>query len=257
MRTVVARENVKIRTASGTSQPPEKKTELAAMNRIAFLILLVACTETSCNTATDEVQARPKFLALGDSYTIGESVAPQLRWPNQLTDSLEALGTVMEPATIVATTGWTTSDLQSGMDAADIHETNWDLVSLLIGVNNQYQGLPIDAYAVEFEALMDEAIALAGGRADRVFVVSIPDYGYTPFGEANQATISASLAAFNDTCRTRTLQRGLSHFDITGISQQWPDVEGLVASDGLHPSGLQYGLWVSSFVRQVEAKLND
>ena len=139
------------------------------MNRIAFLILLVACSGTSCNTAADEVQARPKLLALGDSYTIGESVAPQLRWPNQLTDSLEALGTVMEPATIVATTGWTTSDLQSRMDASDIHETNWDLVSLLIGVNNQYQGLPIDAYAVEFEALMDEAIALAGGRADRVF----------------------------------------------------------------------------------------
>ena len=133
MRTVVARENVKIRTAPGTSQPPEKKTELAAMKRIAFLIiLLVTCTGTSCNTATDEVQPRLKFLALGDSYTIGESVAPQLRWPNQLTDSLEALGTIMEPATIVATTGWTTSDLQSGMDAADIHETNWDLVSLLI-----------------------------------------------------------------------------------------------------------------------------
>ena len=202
------------------------------MNRIAFLILLVACTGTSCNTATDEVQARPKLLALGDSYTIGESVAPQLRWPNQLTDSLEALGTVMEPATIVATTGWTTSDLQSGMDASDIHETNWDLVSLLIGVNNQYQGLPIDAYAVEFEALMDEAIALAGGRADRVFVVSIPDYGYTPFGETNQATISASLAAFNDTCRTRALQRGLSHFDITGFPSNgrtsrasWPQTD--------------------------------
>ena len=81
-----------------------------------------------------------------------------------------------------------------------------------------------------------------------------------PSTKSNQPrlfTISASLAAFNDTCRTRALQRGLSHFDITLISQQWPDVEGLVASDGLHPSGLQYGLWVSSFVRQVEAKLND
>ena len=119
----------------------------------------------------------------------------------------------MEPATITATTGWTTSDLQSGMDAADIHKKRIGISDhrLLIGVNNQYQGLPIDAYAVEFEALMDEAIALAGGRADRVFVVSIPDYGYTPFREANRAHhLCVARFAFNDTCRTRALQRGLT-----------------------------------------------
>jgi acyl-CoA thioesterase-1 len=121
----------------------------------------------------------------------------------------------------------------------------------LIGVNNQYQGLPVEAYGPEFSALLERAIALAAGDAGRVFVVSIPDYGYTPFGVNNQSTISAELAQFNDTCRTRTLARGVAHFNITPISQEWPDTPGLVAADGLHPSGEQYGRWVASFADEV------
>ena len=195
-----------------------------------------------------------RYLALGDSYTIGESVLESERWPNQLVDSLrERLGSHHEvlDATLVATTGWTTANLEGGMDAAQVDTAEWDLVSLLIGVNNQYQGLPIEAYGPEFSALLERAIALAGGDAGRVFVVSIPDYGYTPFGVNNQSIISSELAQFNDTCRVRTVARGVAHFDITPISQEWPYTPGLVAADGLHPSGVQYGRWVASFADEV------
>ena len=195
-----------------------------------------------------------RYLALGDSYTIGEAVTPSARWPDQLVDALcPGLqdGDSLAPAHILATTGWTTADLKQGMDDAGLDTTAWDLVSLLIGVNNQYQGLPIEDYAQEFDELLDEAIGLAGGDKAHVFVVSIPDYGYTPFGQANLASISAALQAFNDTCRARTLAKDVAHFNITDISQQWPGTPGLVAVDGLHPSGVQYGLWVDSFAGEV------
>ena len=197
---------------------------------------------------------RNRYLALGDSYTIGESVPEAERWPNQLVDSLRArnAATVWNDAAIVATTGWTTANLSNGMDAAQVDTATWDLVSLLIGVNNQYQGLPVDDYANEFSALLDRAVSLTGGRSDRVFVVSIPDYGYTPFGASNQSSISAALQTFNDTCLARTQAAGIAHFNITPISQQHPDTPGLVAPDGLHPSGLQYSLWVESFVEGVQ-----
>lgn len=200
-----------------------------------------------------------RYLALGDSYTIGESVAEAERWPNQLVDSLRVrLGEHhhLLDASIVATTGWTTANLDAGMNAAQVDTAEWDLVSLLIGVNNQYQGLPVEAYGPEFSALLERAIALAGGDADRVFVVSIPDYGYTPFGVNNQSSISAELAQFNDTCKARTLARGVAHFDITPISQEWLNTPGLVAADGLHPSGVQYGRWVASFVDEVAGLLH-
>lgn len=202
----------------------------------------------------DEHSTEVRYLALGDSYTVGESVPEAERWPNQLVDSLRARteDASWNDAEIVATTGWTTANLSNGMDAAQVDSTTWDLVSLLIGVNNQYQGLPIDAYANEFSALLNRAVALTGGRSDRVFVVSIPDYGYTPFGASNQSSISAALQAFNDTCLARTQAAGIAHFNITPISQQHPETPGLVASDGLHPSGLQYSLWVESFVEGVQ-----
>lgn len=211
-------------------------------------------TVVGSNADTLELQGNHvRYLALGDSYTIGESVPEAERWPNQLVDSLRARneGTVWSDAEIVATTGWTTANLSNGMDAAQVDTATWDLVSLLIGVNNQYQGLSVEDYANEFGALLDRAVSLTGGRADRVFVVSIPDYGYTPFGASDQSSISAALQTFNDTCLARTQAAGIAHFNITPISQQHPDTPGLVAPDGLHPSGLQYSLWVESFVEGV------
>ena len=199
-----------------------------------------------------------RYLALGDSYTIGESVADGARWPQQLVDSLNRRhqdGPVLSPATIVATTGWTTADLDEGIDASQVDTSTWDLVSLLIGVNNQYQGLSLAAYEDEFSALLERAISLTGGRPERVFVVSIPDYGYTPFGQPNQEAISSDLAAFNATCMATSQALGVAHMDITPISQQWPGLVGLVASDGLHPSAQQYALWVEHFVEDVAVQI--
>lgn len=198
-----------------------------------------------------------RYLALGDSYTIGESVPPNQTWPKQLVNRLASwmpFDTLLDPV-VLATTGWTTSNLSQALDDAGHEDSTWDYVSLLIGVNNQYQGLSLEDYSNEFDVLLQRAIACADGRADRVFVVSIPDYGYTPFGQANQVAISGELQGFNAICRMRTLNAGVAHFDITPISQQWPQIESLVAADGLHPSGVQYGLWVDSFGPEVKALL--
>ena len=136
------------------------------------------------------------YLALGDSYTIGESVNESERWPNQLAEALTQKGTKVSQPKIIATTGWRTDNLKDAIIKADL-KNNYDLVSLLIGVNNQYQGKPADQYAIEFEDLLKTAIELAKGNSGNVFVVSIPDYGYTPFGKAKINAISKQIDEFN------------------------------------------------------------
>lgn len=197
-----------------------------------------------------------RYLALGDSYTIGESVDEQGRWPFQLTDILNSrfeLFTFSEPD-LIATTGWTTFELDSAMDLKNIDTARYDMVSLLIGVNNQYRGLPVDEYAEEYRVLLERAIQIAGGT-DRVFVVSIPDYGYTPFGQSNQDEISSALDIFNDSCRVITEARGVAHYNITPISRLWPEQGEWVAEDGLHPSANQYTAWVEYFADSVAMQL--
>lgn len=193
------------------------------------------------------------YLALGDSYTIGEGVPSSDRWPVQLSEAINSasLAYYVSAPTIIAQTGWNTQALSNAMDAANIDNEQYDLVSLLIGVNNQYQGLSLEQYETQFTALLQRAIAIAGGNLERVFVVSIPDYGYTPFGVNNQQQISTQLAAFNQACMELTEAAGVRHYNITPISQQWPSVDGLIAPDNLHPSGYQYSLWVESFLNDV------
>lgn len=182
--------------------------------------------------------AEPKFLALGDSYTIGESVAESERWPNQLAAKLK----IPQPK-IIATTGWRTDNLKDAIDAASL-KPEYDLVSLLIGVNNQYQGKPIEVYEREFEELLQTAIKLAKGKKKNVFVVSIPDYGFTPFGKAKQEKISEELDQYNAINKHIAAKYGVKYFNITEISRKGFEDAELVATDGLHPSGKMYGQWV-------------
>lgn len=188
-----------------------------------------------------------KFLALGDSYTIGESVLPEERWPVQLAARMRARGIEVESPDIIAKTGWTTDELVSGI-IRGAPMPPYDLVSLLIGVNNQYRGYSPEAYREEFAALLEQAIDFAGGDPGRVIVLSIPDWGVTPFG-ANDARgrtpaqISAEIALFNTINREETLRLGAHYVDITPISQEAKDDLTLLAPDQLHPSGKMYARW--------------
>ncbi|MGE0590892.1 MAG: SGNH/GDSL hydrolase family protein [Cyclobacteriaceae bacterium] len=211
-----------------------------------FLLLTILSTTMSAQNSQPL-----KYLALGDSYTIGESVAENERWPVQLAEQLRAKGFEIDKPRIIATTGWRTDNLKNGINIAQIKET-YDLVSLLIGVNNQYQGKPVDQYAIEYEDLLKTAVGLAGGDKEKVFVVSIPDYGFTPFGKPKQEKISKELDEFNEVNKRITESYGIQYFNITDISRHGFDDPELVASDGLHPSGRQYKLWVDRIVESLK-----
>jgi lysophospholipase L1-like esterase len=215
------------------------------MNSKAFLLLVFTLLSTSM-----QAQER-KYLALGDSYTIGESVSEAERWPNQLTDSLNRKGFKIGRPTIIATTGWRTDNLKNAMNIAQL-KPEYDLVSLLIGVNNQYQGKPADQYAKEFEDLLKTAIHLAKGKKENVIVVSIPDYGYTPFGKPKQEAITKAIDLFNEINARITYQHKVQYFNITEISRDGLTEPNLVASDGLHPSGKMYAEWVELIVKDLE-----
>jgi lysophospholipase L1-like esterase len=189
---------------------------------------------------------------LGDSYTIGQGVDAALRFPAQLADSLSARGIRLEPVQIIARTGWTTGNLLNAIAAQDPTEDQ-DLVTLLIGVNNEYQYRPLAEYEAEFQTCLEAAVRLAKGNRDRVCVISIPDYGYTPYGQSNQTVISGRIDAFNSINRQITTQQGIAYVDITPVSRQMR--EDFVASDGLHPSAIQYAAWVHEMVPVIETML--
>ena len=225
-----------------------------------------------------------RYLALGDSYTIGEGVAPAGRWPVQLAQALRSEGVMLGDPAIVATTGWTTDELAAALDAFDAgampierpvvgaaEAANalpgaspeklaasaaptcsnamaraWDFVSLLIGVNNQYRGRGVDEYHDQFAALLERAIAYAGGRAGRVLVLSIPDWGVTPFAaregrDADQ--VARELDAFNAVARELCGRGGVVFVDITPASRAHGGEAGMLVDDGLHPSAAMYALW--------------
>lgn len=184
-----------------------------------------------------------RYLALGDSYTIGESVAVKERWPVQLVAMLRAQGFQFDDPQIIATTGWTTDELNAGIDRAKLQGT-YDLVSLLIGVNNQYRGRDVNNYRAEFAALLKRAIDFAGGKSSRVLVLSIPDWGVTPFARGNdRAKIAREIDAFNAVNREETIRAGARYVDITPESRDAISDAALIALDGLHPSGKMYGEW--------------
>lgn len=191
-----------------------------------------------------------RFLALGDSYTIGESVAEVQRWPVQLTKALMDRGYHCTAPEIVAVTGWRTDDLRKAITERSLPR-NYNLVSLLIGVNNQYQGKSVSGYEQEFKELLDLAVKHAGDDRSKVFVLSIPDYGFTPFGKQKRKQISENIDRFNDINRKVTRENKIAYIDITDISRQGLEAPELVAEDGLHPSGKMYALWVERILQQI------
>lgn len=190
----------------------------------------------------DQATRALRHLALGDSYTIGEGVPETGRWPVQMGQRLAAEGLMLGPPRIVATTGWTTDELSAGMDAAQLTPP-FDLVTLLIGVNNQYRGRSAEEYIAQFSRLLARAVALAGDRPGRVVVVSIPDWGVTRFAREHghdAAAVGAALDRFNALARAAAEEAGAAFVDITDLSRKHPDE---LADDGLHPDARQYARW--------------
>jgi len=227
---------------------------------IVLLISLLGCAKSSTHTDTkmDTIQTEKSgnqlsYLALGDSYTIGEVVPQDQSFPYQLAATANLQALKIGKPTIVATTGWTTNELQAAIKSTSL-QPKYDIVTLLIGVNNQYRGYSIDTYRTEFKDLLQTAISYAGGNTAHVFVVSIPDWGATPFGKQsgrNIAEIAKEIDAFNAVNREETLKRSVSYTDITSASRNAATDGTLVAGDGLHPSGKMYQDWAAHILPSV------
>jgi lysophospholipase L1-like esterase len=239
------------------------------LSQLIFILLLTACTTTTpipppttsptstatlSPTVTPEVSVAPtstqetvempkiRYLALGDSYTIGEKVAPRNRWPNLLADLIKNEG-VESDVTIIARTGWTVQELWEGIQA-DPPEGTYDMVSLLIGVNDQYRDYPVDGYREDFRFMLGKAIEYAGGDPKRVVVLSIPDWAFTPFaGGQDSEPISLQIDEFNAVNLEETQNAGAYYVDVTIISRMALDDFDLIAGDRLHPSGKMYAMW--------------
>jgi len=186
-----------------------------------------------------------RYLALGDSYTIGEGVEAAGRWPLQLARALRGEGIALADPRIIATTGWTTDELAAAMDAAE-PLGGFDFVSLLIGVNNQYRGRSLEEYGLQFDALLARATQLAGDRPGRVLVLSIPDWGVTPFAAAggrDREAIARELDACNAAALALCAARGIAFVDIAPVSRARGAEPDMLADDGLHPSAAMYAQW--------------
>ena len=192
-----------------------------------------------------------RILALGDSYTIGEAVADDARWPVRLAALLRARSVEVAPPQIVAKTGWTTDELARGIEAAEPRGP-FDVVTLLIGVNNQYRGRPSSEYRNQLRDLLARAVAFAGGTSDHVIVLSIPDWSVTPFAEgSDRARVAREIEEFNAINLAEASRIGARYVDVTPISRRAAREPELIAGDGLHPSGSMYDEWAHAVLPET------
>jgi lysophospholipase L1-like esterase len=190
---------------------------------------------------------------LGDSYTIGESVPVYENFPYQTVQLLRSKGLKVLAPEIVAKTGWTTDELMAGIEKTKLLQ-EYDFVSLLIGVNNQYRGRSLEEYGQQFKILLSKAIYFAGGKKEHVFVISIPDWGATPFVEGrDRKKIAEEIDAFNRLKKKITLESNIQFIEITEGSRDAVTDASLVAKDKLHPSGKEYAKWARKLAEAILA----
>jgi lysophospholipase L1-like esterase len=218
---------------------------------LVILFFISGCFSSRKNevtmSAADQTAKQYYWLALGDSYTIGERLPPQDNFPNQVYAMMKNDTVDFQPPRIIAKTGWTTDELEAGIIAAynaDSSRTTYDFVSLLIGVNDQYRGHTVDSYKPAFEELLQIAISIAGNKAERVVVLSIPDWGVTPFADGrDRAQITREIDAYNAANKQIAEQYHVHYIDITPWTREAAADNSLLASDGLHPSAKEYKRW--------------
>lgn len=232
------------------------------MKHLAIILVLISSLYLNCmekENPENLMEAKTyTYLALGDSYTIGEGVDEKGRYPNQTVELLKAKGWDFEKPTIIAKTGWTTDELAKGVENAGIAGQTYDLVTLLIGVNNQYRGRSLENYESEFKKLLQDAIVYANGDSDRVVVISIPDWGVTPFAVnrgSDQAKIAKEIDGFNAAKKSIANQLGVHYIDITEEYRQIGALPEMVVSDDLHPSALVYGKWAQKLEKVILEKM--
>jgi lysophospholipase L1-like esterase len=228
---------------------------------LALILLFNSCAKQNINPINNNIKLmQPRevtYLALGDSYTIGESVPLAENFPNQLAKSLNSDSVLVTAPQIVAKTGWTTDELLDAISKTTFRN-KYDMVTLLIGVNNQYRNYDIAVFRTEFKKLLNLAINFASADTKKVFVLSIPDWGLTPFAQKNgrnEAQIAQEINTYNAICKEEAEKLNVKFIDITPISRLAKTDLSLLANDGLHPSGKMYELWVKELIKTINLKL--
>jgi lysophospholipase L1-like esterase len=231
---------------------------------LVFFILLIIFIVAMKKPVQDEgsLPMGHTYLALGDSYTIGEQVDTKDNFPNQATAILKERGILFGAPQIIAQTGWTTDELQTGINKAELRK-RYDLVTLLIGVNNEYRGRKVEEYALEFESLLKQAIQFAGNDIDHVIVLSIPDWGVTPFAAAclpdrqgrDKKQIAKEIDEYNSANELISGKYKVHYINVTESTRQGATDTSLLASDGLHPSGKEYAKWAKKVADFIQEKL--
>lgn len=217
------------------------------------VILIFSCAKDKYPLQMTDQKKQYSYLALGDSYTIGQSVLASENFPRQTVQLLTQQSFNFKEPEIVAKTGWTTDELQNNINSHSF-TPSYDVVTLLIGVNNQYRGRAVDTYKPEFESLLRQAIQFAGGKADHVIVLSIPDWGVTPFAAGrDRDQIATEIDEYNAANKLISENYKVNYIDITPWTREAANDLSLVAADGLHPSAKEYKRWSEKLAEKIKA----